>query len=119
MYNPTINPMPIGPVVVAAAGTPVPLVSELITLGILLAGDWLQANKLFLLPLPTNNGNVYVGQKGMNKATGAGVMFAFGPGVGSGFTLINNVGLNIYRADQFFVDADNSGEGLYGSIDQV
>ena len=46
-------------------------------------------------------------------------MYAFGPGVGSGFTVVNNVGLNIYQAHLYYVDADNSGEGLYGSIDQV
>ena len=117
MYSPTINPMPIGPVTVVTAGTPVRLISELITLGNCLSGDWVQVNKIFLFSLPSNSGNIYLGLQTMNKATLQGVMALIGPG--GGWSITNPVGMNVYRADQMYVDADNSGEGLGGSIDQV
>lgn len=111
--------MPFGPIIVTTAGTPVLLVSELITLGVCLAGDVVQINKLYALPIPTNNGSCYIGLKTMNKATLQGVIGVVPPGAGAGFTIIHNVGMNIYQAQQLYVDADNSGEGIGGAIDQV
>ncbi len=118
MFQPTILPMPIGPVTVTVAGTPVRLAQHLIASGIMAAGDALQVNKIFLFANPANNGNIYLGLQNMSKTTLEGVIAVL---VGSLATwdIVNNVGMNVYQAHNMWVDADNSGEGLAGSVDQV
>ena len=119
MYNPVSAPQPYGPITVTTAGTPVSFIKELIALGICLAGDLVVANQVFMAPLPSNQGSIYVGSSAaMNKTTGAGIMFVILPG-GGGWQLPNPVGLNIFPVSQWFVDSDNSGESLIGSIVQV
>ncbi len=118
MFNPQILPQPIGPVIVAVAGTPVPLTQKLVSLGLMSATDVLQVNKVFLNAIPTNNGNIYVGLQTMNKATLQGVIAVLVGSLGA-WSIVNNVGLNVYQAHKWWVDADNAGEGLGGSVDQA
>ncbi len=84
----------------------------------MLDGDSVVANKIFLFANPANNGNVYLGLQNMNKTTLEGVIAVLVGSLGT-WDVVNNVGMNIYQCHQMWVDADNSGEGLAGSIDQV
>jgi hypothetical protein len=118
MYSPNFNPMPFGPVKVPAPGTPVGLITNLVSQGLCLAGDAVGVNKISVVSLPTNTGAVYLGIAGMNKSTLQGVLFVFSS-ANTSWQVTNNEGLNTYRFDDLFVDADVAGEGVYGGIDQV
>lgn len=126
MYRPYFQPQPIGFVPVAVPGTPVQLVSLLVgSVGpspekqVILdaATDAVDVNKIVLSANPANTGNVYIGTKNMNKVTGVGVLAVLLPT--GGVPYANNVGMNIYHFQQWYVDADVAGEGAYGTIDQV
>lgn len=58
-------------------------------------------------PGTPNVGNVYIGNKGMNKSTGAGVYAVLSPEQVEGFPLRPAVDLA-----QTYLDADNSGDGV-------
>ena len=118
MYRPTFSPLPIGAVTVPSPGTPVQLISVLVTAGICLAGESVPVNKATITSLPTNTGNVYLGIAGMNKTTLTGVLYVF-TSANVSWPLTNNVGLNTYQFDGLYVDVDVAGEGVYGAIDQV
>ena len=119
MYNPVSAPQAYGPVTVAISGTPVPFIQHLVALGICAAGDDVFCNDVFMAPLQTNNGAIYVGSSAaMNRATGEGILFVVAPG-GGGWQLPNPVGSNIFNVAKWFVDSDISGETLIGSIVQV
>jgi hypothetical protein len=92
-------------VVVAAAGTPVALISNF--------PDYtdLYSNKIDITcPLNGNAGQVYIGSLGMNKATSAGVMKILQPG--ESWSITHNVGLNVFHVQDFYVDADNNGDSV-------
>jgi hypothetical protein len=118
MYSPIFNPMPFGPVKVTAPGTPVALTTNLLAQGTLQGGDPVAVNKISVVSLPSNTGAVYIGIAGMNKSTMQGVLFAFSA-ANIGWQITTNEGLNTYRFDEIYVDADVAGEGVYGGIDQV
>lgn len=118
MYSPQSNPQPIGAVKVATPGTPVPLNTALVAAGLCLANDAIPVNKISIVSLPSNSGNVYVGLAGMNKATLSGVLYVFSS-ANSAWQITNNQGDNTYRVDRLYVDADVANEGIYGAIDQV
>ncbi len=123
MYNPRFRPQPFGPVVVTTPGTPVPLTSQMVASGICLATDHIPVNKLNLKPLTMNHsgggntGNVYIGFAGMNKATGFNLLVTIAPG-GPDFSITNNIDADVYALETFLIDADNAGDGVYGSTDQ-
>jgi hypothetical protein len=123
MYTPRFRPQPFGPVVVTTPGTPVPLTSQMVASGLCLATDHIPVNKVNLKSLTMNHsgagnaGNVYVGFAGMNKATGYNLLVTIVPG-GADYSITNNGGNNTYSLENFLIDADNAGDGVYGSSDQ-
>jgi hypothetical protein len=123
MYTPPFRPQPFGPVTVTAPGTLVSLSSQLVAQGICSATDRIPVNKIDLKPLTINHGgagntgNVYIGFVGMNKLTGYNVLATLVPG-GPDFSITNNVGSNTYDFETYVMDADNGGDGVYGSTDQ-
>jgi hypothetical protein len=117
MYSPSFNPMPFGPVTVATPGTLVRLAAKLIALGTAGASDAIAVNKISVIAIHANIGAVYLGIAGMNRATLQGVIYAFqADGI---WEITNNEGMDTYRFDQLWVDADNATDGVYGAIDQV
>jgi len=123
MYTPPFKPQPFGPVVVTTPGTPVPLISQMVAAGICLATDHIAVNKLDVKPLTMNYGgagnigNVYLGFAGMNKTTGFNLLVTLVPG-GPDYCVTNTVGSNAYSLESYVLDADNAGDGVYGSSDQ-
>ena len=123
MYSPPFRPQPFGPVTVTTPGTLVCLTSQLVAAGVCTAADHITVNKIDLKPLINNHGgagntgNVYVGFVGMNRATGYNVLATLVPG-GPDFSITNNVGFNTYALETFMIDADNAGDGVYGSTDE-
>jgi hypothetical protein len=129
------KPQALGFVKVTTPGTPVSLVSQLVTSGVLPAGtdiltsggDTLDVNKIALWAPPNvapagwtgpvNAQTVYIGQKNMNKTTLFGVIASLSPG--GSWTITNNVGSNVYAVQDLFVDADTANDGVYGNIDQA
>lgn len=125
-YTPQFKPQPIGIVTVLTPGTPVqvtfnlpsmiPKVTDAVT-------DQVPANKVSISTNPKaqagagNTGNVYIGQSNMSRTTLFGVIAVLTPGGSWSWT--NNVGLNIYQLEKWYVDADNAGDGIYGSFDTV
>jgi hypothetical protein len=96
------NPVPLGAVAVAAAGTPVSAIANFPTY------TDLYANKIdFQCPL-TNAGQIFLGVSGMVRATSAGVRKILQPG--ESWSSTHNVGLNVYHVQDFYVDADNNGD---------
>lgn len=116
MYQPILKPQPLGKVTVVTPGAPVALTSALVTAGVMASGDPAFVNKVNVIALPGNTGNVYVGAATMNKTTLAGVLAVITPG--DDWQATNNMGVNKYPAHKYFVDADNANEGVYGSLDQ-
>lgn len=120
------KPQPFGNVTVATPGTPVqlainfpnftPAVTTAVT-------DQVYCNKINIITSSIsqtgagNTGNVYIGQSNMVRATLVGVIAVLSPG--QSFPVTNNVSMNIYPFDQYYVDADTAGDGVYGSIDTV
>lgn len=120
------NPQPFGVVTVAVPGTPVQLAVNLPGFSPAVTGavtDNIPCNKMSFIANPLahsgagNTGNVYIGQKTMSKTTLAGVVAVIPKG--SSIPITNNVSMNIYQFDQWYVDADTAGDGVYGSFDVV
>ncbi|MEP6715561.1 MAG: hypothetical protein ABJC09_08290 [Terriglobia bacterium] len=115
MYRQLNRPQPIGPVKVTTPGTAVSLVATLIANSLCAPGEPVCVNKIDIQALPANTGSVYIGFAGMNRATLANVIAVLRSG--QDWSVTNNVGINTYSADTMFIDADNPGEGVFGSID--
>lgn len=122
------TPQPIGPVTVTTPGTPVQLTAfmQTITVGsgtMCVATDAVLCNKISITASPYthtgvgNTGAVYIGQQGMVKATGAGVIAVIYPG--QSFSITNNVGMNIYDLSKLYIDADTAADGCIGAIDTI
>ena len=129
MPQPPYSPFwPIGSVAVAATGTPVQLLAAY------QGGKYLSVNTnakvrvvsiLFAVisGINANTGFVYVGVKGMNKSTGAGVIFAIpasAAGIVSWFTLPAQGwgGGNEICAEDIWLDADTSGNSVIVTLTQ-
>lgn len=121
-----LNPQPFGNVSVVTPGVPVQLSINLPNLSppvTQLVTDHVPCNKINVNASTIahsgagNTGKVYVGASNMVRATLAGVICVLSPG--QGFQITNNVGMNTYQLDQWYVDADNAGDGVYGSFDVV
>ena len=102
----------LGKVVVTTAGTPVPVGAAVHA-----------AHNLQLQPLPTNTGLIYVGVGGMNKTTFVGVLAVLGKPPATGpmptWTVTNGRATNGVGVTEVFIDADNSGEGVVGTVVQA
>lgn len=109
---------------VTVPGTPVRLITALVSAGIITAAtDIVQVNKISISASVIsqagagNTGNIYIGTPTMVKATLAGVVAVIAPGGSWGIT--NNVGMNVYEFQNWYVDADTANDAATGSIDQV
>ncbi len=121
-----MNPQPFGNVQVVTPGTPVQLAINLPNLSpavTALVTDQVPCNKISIITSTIthagvgNTGKVYIGMSNMVRATLAGVIAVLVPG--SSFPITNNVGQNTYPFEKYYVDADNAGDGVYGSFDEV
>jgi hypothetical protein len=96
-------PQSLGFITVRTPGTPVPL-----------SATPLQLSSVRVQPRSApgilNIGNVYLGARGMNRSTGAGVYAVLSPEQVEGFPLSPAVDLA-----QVYVDADNAGDGILGA----
>lgn len=104
------NPFPLGKVTVTA-GVPKQIVENFKT-------DTDIVNKLVakveVCALPDNTGNVYLGYSDMNTTTLAGVIRILG--AGDSWNLSSGVKLNFIDVDKLYIDADNTGAGVYSSV---
>lgn len=125
-YTPQSNPQALGNVTVATSGTPVQITA---TLQATAAGsgfivqspnDAVLCNLIGLSASPIthtgtgNTGAVYIGSRFMVRATLAGVIAILYPG--QSIPISVNVALNAFDANQLWVDADVSGDGIFGSL---
>jgi hypothetical protein len=94
-------PQSLGFVIVPTPGTPVPL-----SVSPLLAAIRIQARSA---PASQNVGNVYIGTKGMNKSTGAGVYAVLGPEAVEPFPPHGGPWFDV---GQLYLDADNANDGV-------
>ena len=124
------NPQPLGAVTVVTPGTKVRLTINLLTADpttgkvvTTAATDSVPCNKIGLAANPLsqagagNTGKVYIGSQSMSRTTLLGVVAIILPG--GSYSITNNVSMNIYDASQWYVDADNAGDSIYGSFDMV
>lgn len=94
-------PQSLGFVTVPTPGTPVPLSATALN-----AAIRVQARSA---PGSQNVGNVYLGSKGMNKSTGAGVYAVLGPEDTGHFPPHGGPWFDL---GQLYLDADNAGDGV-------
>lgn len=104
------NPAALGKIVVAAAGTPVSILSNF-------EGDQdyygMQANKIILQALPTNTGNVYLGYSDMDTSTGEGVLAELTPG--TMWSITDPSAANVFAVGIYYLDAASDGDGAYAA----
>jgi hypothetical protein len=113
---------PYGKRVVAAAGTPV-LLFTTAEVPVSAAGKFTtRVSRIYLEALNTNTGFIYIGVKGMVKATLAGVIQTLPP---PNLAKVTNYvdwtenfagGTNNYQLQDYWIDADVNGEGLIRSV---
>lgn len=107
------------PVVVAAAGTPVQVISFITPVP---RGDHVSIHGVMFQVLPSNTGLVYVGRRGMNKATFA-QLYAILPIPTDNFLPTFSAALTIspngLALEEFWVDADVSSDGVIVSFLQT
>jgi len=123
-YTITMNPLPLGKLIVATPGTPIRLTSALSQSPKAPAGNAdimedLWCDKLQLKTLQTssgahsaNSGLIYIGRQDMNKTTLAGVYMILEPGESQWFS--STAGGNILRVGDYWVDADNANNWVTG-----
>lgn len=113
--------IPLGKVVVTTAGTPekatkngfpsppgggAPLGST---------AEGLRCQSMQFQALPTNGGLIYIGDSTMNVSTGVGIhCFLTAAGERQSFSV--PMAANALHAEQFYLDAAVSGEGVYVSL---
>lgn len=130
MPQPPNSPFwPLGSVAVAAAGTPVQLLAAY------QGGKYLSGNNgggkvrvtsiLFavIAGINANTGFIYIGVKGLTKATGVGVIFAIpasAAGIVNWFTLpaLGWGGANEICPEDIWLDADTSGNSVVVTMTQ-
>ncbi len=123
MFNLTLNPQPVNLVKVATPGVPVQFTSTTTGAGgNFNRNDDLSSNKIEFNAHGDNIGRIYIGRQNMVRGTLAagdqtGVIKILEPG--QSWSLTHNVGLNKYHAADYFIDADNAGDGVYGNADVV
>lgn len=116
------NPIcPFGNKTVAAAGTP-QLLFTTTEAPVAAQGIWpIRVVDIRVEALNANTGLIYIGVKGMVKATGVGVLFTLAaPG---GNPIVNAEyfsryfdGTNRFRLQDYWIDADTTGEGVRRTV---
>jgi hypothetical protein len=95
-----------GRVNVAAPGTPVPLATD----------PTLKVSKIFVQVIPGLTSKAYIGQRGMNKATLAGVIRVLWPnptgGICDQFYIESTAENDSLPLSEYCVDMDVAGEGV-------
>lgn len=112
---------PLGPVTVAAAGTPVQAIS------VLPAADRLRqkdpnVHGVMVQALSTNGGKIYVGTKGLDKTTLANVIAVLGVPTDTvipAFSAALTIAPNAIDLSDIYLDADTNDEGALVSILQT
>lgn len=99
------NPIPLGKVTVASAGTPVNVLTNFSSDP---AYTKLHANKVEVRALFSNAGPIYVGYQGLDRSTLANVIAILPPN--AVYTLVEPNALNVIDVSAFYVDADTSGD---------
>lgn len=103
---------PLGPVVVPTPGTPVQAISQLSPVPP--SPPHVSIHGVMFQVLATNTGVVYIGQKGMNKTTLAGVLAYLPiPTANSAptFSIALTIAPNGLALEQFWIDAAVANEG--------
>lgn len=93
-----------GKTTVAAAGTPVPLITPT---------NITRAKWLTIQPISTNTGNIYIGNKGMVKATLAGVLAILVPTAPPFPIFVDGPSLN---AEDIYIDGDTTGNAVVSGL---
>ena len=125
-YTPVSNPQALGNFTVTTPGTPVQITLALQSLaagsGYVVGSstDAVLCNLISIITSPIthsgagNTGKIYLGSKNMVRSTLAGVYAVLSQGQSIPLTV--NVALNAFDANQIYIDADNAGDGAYGSL---
>jgi hypothetical protein len=101
----TMNPVPLGKVAVAAAGTPVRLTANFPSDS---EFEQMVVSKLNIQALTDNTGPLYLGYADMNRTTLAGVLAIIPQGSTWAFGEYN--ALNTIKPHDLYLDADNNGD---------
>jgi glutamine cyclotransferase len=104
------NPAALGKVAVAAAGTPVSILTNFSSVD---GYANLQSNKITIQALEGNTGKVYIGYSNMVRATGVGVLFVLNGG--ETWSITDPSAANVFDVNKFFLDADSNGDAAYVS----
>lgn len=104
------NPAALGKVAVAAAGTPVQLITNFSSTP---GYTDLQSNKINIQALDTNVGKIYIGYSNMVRATGVGVLHVLLPG--EFWSITDPSAANVFDVTKFHIDADTNGDAIYAS----
>jgi hypothetical protein len=120
------NPWPLGKCAVTTAGTPLDLLTASGNAAKLSSATGLALRVkqiIFFLPTAVNTGNVYIGTKGLTKATFVNVIFAMAPQVSPAFsTFVLDAagwgGGNELIPEQIFVDGDTNGNYILATLVQ-
>lgn len=96
-----------GKIAVVTPGIPVPVCDD----------PTLQVAGIRFASVIGESGRTFLGTEGMNRVTGAGVVKEFWPtggggGVADALMVEEHAGGNVIRPSEYWVDANNAGEGL-------
>lgn len=131
MPNYPLNPLPLGKLTVAAAGTPIQFNANCSAFysatfyntgaGGVNGPEDAWVSILNIRTNPNNAGNVYIGTKtkaggNMNKTTGEGVIMVLSKS-DPPQRWDRGEGCNKWRVGDLFVDADNSGDSIFASVE--
>jgi len=103
----------LGKITVATAGTPVTLAQNATN------QSPNRCHSFLVQVLSTNLGKIYIGQRGMNKTTLAGVFAVLAvptANILQSFSATLSYAPNDFTASGIYIDADNSGEGVIASV---
>lgn len=105
----------LGKFVVPTPGTPVPVVIPAASV----LQPFTSCHALLAEALSSNTGKIYIGRVGMNKTTLVGVLIVLpvpSTNVLPTFSIAVQQGANAISIGSFYVDADNSNEGVSVSV---
>jgi hypothetical protein len=112
--------VPLGLVATVTAGTPVPVSPALVALFPDPKSDVNHnVHSILFVADPANTGKVYIGVKGMNKGTRAGVLMPLAVPTTNlipTFSVSLTMGANGVSLDDFYIDSDTSGQGALVSV---
>jgi hypothetical protein len=99
------NPAALGKVAVAAAGTPVSILTNFSSND---AYTNLQSNKITIQALNSNSQKLYIGFSNMDPSTYEGVLVELNPG--ETWSITDPSAANVFDVNKYYLDADVNGE---------